>query len=73
MRHIETQCGGCGRPLTIFCRPAKGDRAERIQVYAWIEEGDEPGRFVTRCPTAGCDRDFSEISIDQLKTGVWGS
>lgn len=69
---IETQCAGCGRPLRVVI--AGGE----VRVYAV-----DPIRFngpqrthrcelVARCPTRGCDRDFSDLTPDDVER-IWGS
>jgi hypothetical protein len=80
---IDSQCP-CGQPLTalLFYRSrykldARGQKL-KWNVRHWIVlklyyriPGILEKKRITRCPT--CDRDFSQLTADQVKEGIWTS
>ena len=64
---IDSQCP-CGVPLAAFIFHFD-DGPPRLRLYA---KADKLVR-ITRCPNAGCKRDFSKLTIDQVKERSWGS
>ncbi len=72
MERIEGQCP-CGQPLVALIFPPRTPRARSELRFFALTAGPRPGlkklQRIRRCPV--CDRDFSELTAEQLKENAW--